>query len=432
MWSVTTTLPARHASRWQMPRIDPDDRWVGGVGAAIARELGVQPIVIRLAFVVLALGGGWGLVAYAVAWLVLAVAQPRRLAPYHPEPKAASPFHLYLAVAMIVLGLVLALRPVAFFIDEIVFPVTFVVTGFLIAWTRHRSDDGLSAVVRILVGVGVGVGGIIAFFLVSTDLGDALLLLVIGLTTMAGIGLVAAPSLARIGQDLDDERQNRVRADERARVAAHLHDSVLQTLALIQRHADDPAKTAQLARRQERELRSWLYGSTADPPAVGTVRLGSALEEMAAEIDDAHGVPVKVITVGDHADLGPRAIDAIVAATREAAVNAARHSGTKQVDVYAERHDDRIEIFVRDTGVGFDPDQTAADRRGVAESIVGRMARAGGSAAIHSTPGEGTEVELVLPVEPTSADGVGTAEPHGPEGATGVERDATVRAEGRP
>ena len=387
-----------------MPRIVTDDRWIGGVASAIARELGVDPLVIRVSFGILSLAGGWGLAFYALAWLILAVANPRQIAPYTPMPKAASPFHRHLSIAMVVLGLLLALRNAAFFVGGLVWPIAFVVTGFLVAWTRHRNEDGLSAVFRILAGVVIGVGGMIAFFTLSSvgNFLDALLILLIAIAVLGGIGLVAAPSLARIGQDLDNERQDRVRADERARVAAHLHDSVLQTLALIQRHADDPVRTAQLARQQERELRTWLYASD-DQANPGTVRLGPALEQMAAEVDESHGVPVKIIAVGDNEALPEGSIDALIAAAKEAAVNAAKHSGSKRVDVFAERLDDRIEIFVRDTGTGFDPEATAADRRGIAESVIGRMERAGGSAQVFSEVGSGTEVELVLPLASAEA-----------------------------
>jgi signal transduction histidine kinase len=378
---------------------------VGGVAAAIARELGVQPAVIRVAFVILALAGGWGLLIYALVWAVLAVAQPRQIAPHRPVPKGETAFHRYLAVAMIVLGLLLTLRSLATgFVDEIVFPFLFVVTGFLIAWSRHRDEAGLSSVARILAGVVVGVGGMIGFIVLSADILDAALVLLVAVAVVGGVGLVAMPSLARIGQDLDRERQERVRADERARMAAHLHDSVLQTLALIQRHADDPVRTAQLARHQERELRTWLYARPGDPAGPGTVRLGTELEAMAAEVDEAHGVAVKVITVGDSGEAGEvpvASVAPLVAAVREAVVNAAKHAGARQVDVFAERHPDRVEVFVRDTGRGFDPTDTAADRKGIAESIIGRMERAGGEAAVHSEPGSGTEVELVLPLAPT-------------------------------
>ena len=267
------------------------------------------------------------------------------------------------------------------------------------AWSRHRNDDGLSAVLRILLGVTIGFGGMLAFItLSSTNLFDALFVMVLAFAIVAGVALVAAPSLARIGNDLDEERQSRVRADERARVAAHLHDSVLQTLALIQRHADDPVRTAQLARHQERELRNWLY-TTPSTSTPGAVRLGDALDQMADEVDADHGVPVKVITVGDNSDLPDATIAPLVAAAKEATVNAAKHSGAKKVDVFAERYADRIEIFVRDTGTGFDPSAVSDDRRGIAESISGRMERAGGTANVYSEVGSGTEVELLLPLD---------------------------------
>lgn len=412
MPSVITTLQNDMARRWHVPRIDSRNRWIGGVSAALAAEIGVQPIVIRLSFTILIAAGGWGLVLYALIWILLAVAQPRQIAPYRPVPKGASSLHRHVAVAMIVVGLLLVFRSLGIgFVDSVVFPVGFVVTGFLIAWTRHQNEGGLSTVVRILAGVIVGIGGMIAFIILSADLLDALLILIVATAVLLGIGLVATPSLARIGQDLDRERQERVRADERARVAAHLHDSVLQTLALIQRHAADPARTAQLARQQERELRTWLYQDRSTT-AQDRIRLDGALEEVAAEVDANHGVPVKVITVGDSGDFDPDALQPLLAAAREAAVNAAKHSGAKQVDVFAERLPDRLEIFVRDIGRGFDPDDTAADRRGLAESIVGRMERAGGSASIHSAPGEGTEVELRLPLpdtrSSTSPDGAST------------------------
>ena len=406
-------LPDPPARRWQLPRISADDRWVGGVAGATARELGVEPLVIRASFVILALAGGWGLLLYAAGWLFLAMAQPRQeareTAPYVPQPKAASPFHRHIAIAMVVVGLLMVFRNATFFVADIVWPIAFVVTGFLIAWTRHRDSDGVAAVVRILAGVVVGVGGMIAFLTLSSGTGfaDAFLVLVIGLAVVLGIALVAAPSLARIGRELDDERQNRVRADERARVAAHLHDSVLQTLTLIQHHADDPVRTAQLARHQERELRSWLYR----PDAVsrpGTLRLRGALEEVVAEVEDEHVVSVKMVVVGDAAEIAPESADrlaALIGASREALVNASRHAGVARIDVFAERLDDRIEVFVRDTGAGFEPSDIGADRRGVRDSIDGRMRRAGGSAEIRTAPGAGTEVVLIMPIPRTSETG---------------------------
>jgi signal transduction histidine kinase len=382
---------------WQIPPLDRDDRWIGGVAGAIARELGVQPLVIRVAFAILALAGGWGLILYAVAWAGLAYLNPTRLAPYRPEPKGASSFHRHLAIGMIVLGILLGLRSLGFgFVDAVVFPVGFVLTGLLIAWSRQQEEGGISAVVRIGIGLVVAGAGLMTVLLTSLSFIAAAQALVVAVAVVGGMALVMAPSLIRIGQDFDLERQERVRADERARMAAHLHDSVLQTLTLIQRNADDPKRTAQIARQQERELRQWLYGK--EPPRPGATRLDPALQDMANRVEQHHGVKVEVVTVGDSQDLAPEAIVGLVAATQEAVTNAAKHAGVAKVDVFAERTPEAIEVFVRDAGVGFDPEAIDGDRQGIRSSIIDRMERHGGRAHIHSEPGEGTEVELIQPL----------------------------------
>ena len=206
-----------------------------------------------------------------------------------------------------------------------------------------------------------------------------------------GIGFIVGPWLFRLSSDLSEERAERIRSQERADVAAHLHDSVLQTLALIQKSSHDPALVARLARAQERDLRSWLFDSTGGDPTT----LAAALRTIAGEVDDAYGVPVEVVCVGDPSvseELRP-----IVLATREAVVNAARHSGAEKVDVYAEATPERVEVFVRDRGAGFDPGSVAADRHGRRDSIVARMERHGGTAQVRSKPGDGTEVRLSQP-----------------------------------
>jgi signal transduction histidine kinase len=197
----------------------------------------------------------------------------------------------------------------------------------------------------------------------------------------------------RLAGDLSEERAERVRTQERADMAAHLHDSVLQTLALIQKNAHDAQTVAKLARAQERDLRSWLF----DEPGLADATLAGALRSVAAEIDTAHGIVVDVVTVGD-----TRLTDQLmplVHATREAVTNAAKHAQTDRVDVYAEVSPGRVEVFVRDRGAGFDPDRVADDRRGLRGSIVDRMTRHGGTAAVVSAPGDGTEVRLSMPVE---------------------------------
>ena len=396
---METSLPR---PTWQIPRIDQNSRWVGGVCSAIAREIGVQPIVIRVAFA-LTFIVGWGLLLYVVIWAVLAFFSPSQLSPYSPRPKGATATHRHLAIAMITAGVVALLsRAAPGSVTSVTWPIGFVLAGGLIAWTRGSNEEGISIVVRIVAGISVAIGGILAFGALSDFSTTSLLVsLVFGLAIVAGITLVAAPSVVQMARSLDTERMDRIRLDERARISAHLHDSVLQTLTLIQNNADDPAQTSQLARNQERELRNWLYGSTPEP---GGIQLGTELERAAVEVEEAHGVQINVVAVGDTGASVEGDMGRLIAATREAMTNAAIHSGQTTIDVFVERTADAIEIFVRDTGHGFDIDEVANDRRGVAESIVGRMTRAGGSATIFSTPGEGTEVELRLPISPTATE----------------------------
>jgi signal transduction histidine kinase len=213
------------------------------------------------------------------------------------------------------------------------------------------------------------------------------------IVTIAGLALILGPWIRRMTSELAEERRERIRSEERAEMAAHLHDSVLQTLALIQRKADQPRELVALARRQERELRAWLYGSTNG--SSGT--LARAIETMATEVEEVHGVAVDVVTVGDVA-LGP-STDALVQAAREAVVNAAKHSGANAVSVYVETDGDRVTVFIRDRGHGFDPGSVPGDRQGISSSIRDRMSRHGGNATITSSADEGTEVMLELAVK---------------------------------
>ena len=407
MWIATTRETMKPMvepltqAQWQIPRLDSQDRWVGGVAAAVARELGVQPIVIRVSFLVLASVGGWGLIIYALCWAGLAIATPDRLSRYEPTPKAATPSHRHVAIAMITLGLVLFLLPYTSSVFRaIVWPVGLTLSGMLIAWTRS-GDGGMSSITRVVAGLVFAIGGFLAFTALQTNLVETVVATIFGLAIIFGIVLVAAPSVVRMAKDLDTERQKRVRSDERARISAHIHDSVLQTLSVIQQNPDDPARTRQLARRQERELRNWLYGTPSSTPQ--GLRLGPALEYAASGVEDRFDVFVEVVAVGDTDDLAPTDLDALIASASEAMTNAAKHAGVSSVDVYAERRPNAIEVFIRDKGKGFDMTSIDSSRHGLADSIVGRMQRAGGTATIHSEVGSGTEVELVLPIETPDA-----------------------------
>jgi signal transduction histidine kinase len=252
-------------------------------------------------------------------------------------------------------------------------------------------SGGWAAYVRVLAGLGLILGSLIVFSLGAGDFGAAREIIVAGLLGVLGLALVVGPWVYRLAADLTAERAERVRTQDRADMAAHLHDSVLQTLALIQKNAADGPLVARLARAQERDLRAWLYDD--QPGDESTV--GSALRRLAAAVEDAHGISVDVVSVGD-CQLTD-AMRPLVNAAGEAVTNAAKHAGTERVDVYTEVSADAVDVFVRDRGRGFDPDTVPEDRFGVRHSIIDRMERHGGSAEIRSAPGEGTEVRLHMP-----------------------------------
>jgi len=234
-----------------------------------------------------------------------------------------------------------------------------------------------------------GVGAFLATQGAFTAIGQGVIaILVIG----GGLALIFGPWLWRLTHALVEERSERIRSDERAEMAAHLHDSVLQTLAMIQRQADDPRAVVGLARRQERELRSWLFGRV---PVQVDLDLADAIEDAAADVEQRQGVPIEVVHVGGECPLDDRS-RALVLAAREAMLNAARHSGAPAIAVYLEVESEQVTLFVRDRGRGFDVDAVPHDRGGIAESIRGRMQRHGGTAVIRSRPGMGAEIELTL------------------------------------
>jgi signal transduction histidine kinase len=249
---------------------------------------------------------------------------------------------------------------------------------------------GAAAYARLAVGVGLLVSAFALFAVQTSQTGVVRNVVVAAVLGVVGLALMVGPWLFRLAGDLSQERAERIRSQERADVAAHLHDSVLQTLALIQKHADEGRTVATLARAQERDLRSWLYGGNVHPET----SVAGALRAAAAEVEDAHGLPVEVVVVGDLP--ASERNRPLVLAAREAMVNAARHSGADRVDVYAELGEPLAEVFVRDRGRGFDQERVPADRRGVSNSIVDRMTRHQGTAVIRTAPGQGTDVHLSL------------------------------------
>jgi signal transduction histidine kinase len=367
-----------------------DGALVAGVCVRLGRRFGIDPLLLRIAFVAMALAGGGGLFVYGI----LAVFLPSRLGPAVSLRRGAPTWKVAAGVGLLVLAALLALRAAGlWFSDALVWPVALGASGVALLWRQSALPAPAQPTrnPRTLLGIGLIVGGGIVFLSATNAISGLGHIAVAAFVVLLGSALVFGPWWVRLSQALTAERAARIRSQERAEVAAHLHDSVLQTLALIQRRAEDPRQVTQLAREQERELRAWLNEQETAPGA----ELGAALRAAAAEVEKLHGVPVEVVVVGE-APIDPR-LAALAAAAREAMLNAARWSGADKVDVYAELTDAGASVFVRDRGSGFDAAAVPADRRGVRESIEGRMARHGGTARIESAPGDGTEVELELP-----------------------------------
>ena len=345
-----------------------DEKVIAGVCAGIARTLGVDATLIRLVFALLALAGGAGILLYLGLW---AWASGKRV--------------WVAAVLAFVAGM--ALLGAVGLSDRAVIGIAVIAGGLALAW---RQGGSFHPEAPLSYG-GIALAAVGAVVLLSGG-GTSTAVLAPGAVAGALL-LIGGPWVWRLALERDAERTGRIRSEERSDVAARVHDSVLQTLALIQRHAHDPRRVAALARRQERELRGWLYGD--QPLGDDTVSLVAALEEAAGDVEELHGVRVELASAGD----SPldTSVSALVLAAREAMTNAAKFAGVEEIDVYAEVTDDEIGVFVRDRGAGFHRSAVPDDRRGIAESIEGRMERAGGRAKIVTSPGKGTEVELHLP-----------------------------------
>jgi len=371
-----------------------EDRLVAGVAGGIADRLGIADLYVRAGFLVLTLIWGIGLFLYLVLWaLTLDRTDHPRLSPPASAERTAG-------YVLIFAGGLLLLRTLGIWSnDRLVWPAAAVIVG--IAFLMDRRDiDPRSAILalfdpnsgkfrsRTLLGILLLVVGLSILGAAAVPAVETVLIAV--LVTGVGMAVLFGPWVWRLVSDLGAERSKRIREEERADMAAHLHDSVLQTLALIQR-TDDPRRVVTLARVQERELRRWLYDST---PADGQELLSRALQNEVDRIENTFDIPVELVTVGD------RPVDdhvrAMVAAAGEALTNAARHSGASQISMYSEVTDASADVWVSDLGRGFDTGLVAPDRRGIAESIVGRMLNHGGSATVSSELGEGTEVHLRL------------------------------------
>ena len=400
---------------------DAQEPILGGVASGLARHLGFPVLWVRAGFVLAALLGGFGVAFYAGLWWLLpsdshfetgapGIESASRGGRRPGRIRRLGDIGPAIALAALGLGAVLLLEAVLGR-GAVFWPLVIGIVGIALLWRqadeaqRERWLDstgridpmrvvfghgGWAAYARVAAGVGLILLALVLYTAHGGSVGMARDVTVAALLTIAGLAIVIGPWIYRLASDLSDERAERVRTQERADVAAHLHDSVLQTLALIQKNSGDGAAVARLARAQERDLRSWLYaGESTDERTIA-----SALRGAAARVEDEYGVSVDVVNVGD-CDLDD-ALRPIVHATGEAVTNAAKHAGTGKVDVYAEVTDSAVDVFIRDRGRGFDPTTVPGDRYGVRNSIVDRMQRHGGSAEVRSAPGEGTEVRLHL------------------------------------
>ncbi len=401
------------AARYGSIRRLAEGRLAGGVAAGLAARTGLNVTVIRVAFAVTAVISGFGLAAYVVAWLFI----PEAGESANIASKAVSDLRgLALAAvtaSMLIVVLIIASILGIGVLSSFSWPVVIGAAGLVLVWRNatQAEQESMRALVRPLAEVSGArgksrlrlriaiacvllIGGVVT--LGATHHPSQLLRPLGGTVLVLGAVLILlGPWWVRVMRDLMAERQARVRAEERADIAARVHDSVLQTLALIQRRADSPQQVIQLARAQERELRSWLFDGR--PPGsmdelVTTVAGG--VRRIQQEVEAQHGVAIEAVTVGDcelDDDLG-----ALLAAAREATVNAAKWSGAQVVSLFAEVEPGEVSIFVRDRGKGFEPDAVPDDRKGLAESVRARVSRRGGSAIIKSVIGEGTEVSLTM------------------------------------
>jgi signal transduction histidine kinase len=414
------------------------DRLLAGVGGGVAQHLGFDPFFVRLAFIALALALGFGIVVYALLWILAPlepVAADGSAALAVPRRRPRLSIQELLGALLLLVGVFAVLSLSGWWFEgRYSLPVALAAIGFAILWARSAPEEGRARLdlasigtpveallrnpvsrPRVLAGGALIVGGMVVFLAATTTLATAANVILAVIVTAGGLGLLAGPWLWRLANELIEERSGRIRSQARAEMAAHLHDSVLQTLALIQR-ANEPREMVTLARTQERDLRAWLYGRA---PSVHGVRLRDAVDVLAGQIERQHRIKVEAVVVGDaELDVDLRAL---VAACNEAVLNAAKHAGVEDVSVYVEVEDDQANAFVRDAGRGFELATVPADRRGIADSIVQRMENHGGSAEIRSRPGAGTEVSLHLPRRvPVDAQApIGTAAPVGGPAARG-------------
>lgn len=390
---MSTTGNASQTRRLVRPE---EGRLIAGVASGMAEHLRVSTSKTRLVFVITTFIGGVGLITYVALWALT----PSKRGTNGPS---ITPPRILAAGSLALLGML------AIGFDWInvvaVVPALVATIGLTLLWRQANEpkvdapagtnwpvfkDVRSSITPRVGAGIGLLVLGLIGFLAAHNSLQQVPKAILPIIVIVAGVLLIMGPSFQRTMRDLSDERRGRIREQERADLATHIHDNVLQSLTLIQRSSADPKEVTRLARASERELRNWLYR-----PDRKDTKLRTAVEQIAAEVEDDYGIKVELIAVGD-CDLNDD-LTALVQATREALVNAAKSSGANEVSLYLEVNPTEVASFVRDRGKGFNPKRVPAKRFGIKESIIGRVERHGGTADIKSTVGEGTEVAIRMP-----------------------------------
>jgi signal transduction histidine kinase len=370
---------------------------LGGVSVALADHLGWPVTVVRWSFVALAFAGGAGILLYLWLWALTPLREPDPTAPDALAVHRRVPVAWLLVVLSAVSGVVGVAYAAASgsgqgLLGSVLLMVALAVGG--VAWDQFADGSDVtqrqpsSTVLRITAGAFLlAMGAVLTAGAGRAESGWLWLLVIV--TVFAGAAVLLGPWAIRLWRELIAERTARVREEQRAEIAAHLHDSVLQTLALIQNRAGASSEVARIARAQERELRDWLYAGAETPDR----DLATDLRDFAAALELDHPVRIEVVAVGEPVDtIGAE----VAAAAREAMLNASRHAGG-EVSVYLENSDASVDVFIRDRGPGFDLSGVPEDRLGVRESIIGRMRRAGGQATVSSgAGGTGTEVHLHL------------------------------------
>jgi signal transduction histidine kinase len=396
-------------------RRDMTERLGGGVAAGVAAWRGIGVTKVRIVFALIALvSTGIGVALYVLAWLFIpARGEETSIASKARTDSAGIRLAVALASLLVVVLLAAGALNDGWFVTW-VWPQVFSVAGLTLIWrnaspeeqeTLRHLVEPLGATttparterrtaIRLVIASALLIGGVGWLFSAHESLGMLRPLAGV-LLVLAALILFLGPWWLRIARELVLERQARVRAEERTDMAARIHDSVLQTLALIQRQADDPAKVIQLARLQERELRSWLFEGRGLDEVDGDSTLTAGIRQIQQDVESRYGVPVEAVTVGE-CDLDEN-LSALLAAAREATVNAAKWSGAGVISLFAEVEPSEVSVVVRDRGKGFDPSAVPGDRKGLAESIRGRMSRRGGTATVSSEPGEGTKITLKMP-----------------------------------